>query len=63
VTSTTIAGQQAWHGGPDSHGTYGSLVNPGVIDVEVYGNSIAQTDRIMTNILQQLSDNSQTAAA
>ncbi len=63
VTSTTIAGQPAWHGGPDSHGAYGTLVNPGVIDLEVYGNSIAQTDRIMTDILQPLSGNSQTTAA
>jgi hypothetical protein len=63
VTMTTIAGQPAWHGGPDSHGNYGTLANPGVIDVEVYGDSIAQTDRIMTNILQPLSGNSQTTAA
>jgi hypothetical protein len=37
VTSTMIAGQPAWHGGPDNHGTYGTLANPGVVDVEVYG--------------------------
>ncbi len=63
VTMTTIAGQPAWHGGPGSHGSYGTLGNPGVIDLEVYGDSIAQTDRIMSDILQPLSGNSQTTAA
>lgn len=59
----TLAGQPAWHGGPDSDGVYGTMTKVGIIDLEVYGDSTAQTDQIMTNILRPLLARSNTAAA
>lgn len=50
----TLAGQTAWHGGPDSDGIYGTVAAVGTIDLEVYGDSTAETDKIMTAILQTL---------
>jgi hypothetical protein len=50
----TIAGQRAWHGGPDSYHTYVTVVNMGHLDLEVFGTSTAQTDKVMTKILTTL---------
>ena len=50
----TIAGQRAWHGGPDSYGTYVTVVDMGQLDLEVIGTSTAQTDQMMTKILAAL---------
>ena len=50
----TIAGQRAWHGGPDSYNSYATVVNIGQLDLEVFGTSTAQTDQIMTKILTTL---------
>lgn len=53
-----IAGWTAWHGGPDSYGSYLTAVtmgsNLGSLDLEVWGTSTAQTDQIMTKILTTL---------
>lgn len=50
----TIAGQRAWHGGPDSYGTYVTVVDTGQLDLEVIGTSTARTDQMMTKILAAL---------
>lgn len=53
-----IAGWTAWHGGPDSYGSYLTAVtmgsNMGSLDLEVWGASAAQTDQVMTKILTTL---------
>jgi hypothetical protein len=59
----TLAGQPAWHGGPAPEGFYGTMTKAGAIDLEVYGDSTAQTDQIMTNILNKLLARSNAAAA
>jgi len=54
TTMIMIGGRPAWHGGPDNHGSYGTLIRVGIIDLEVYGDSTAQTDRIIRTILRPL---------
>jgi hypothetical protein len=51
----TIAGHAAWHGGPSpKYGDYGTAMQVGPYLVVVYGDSLGQTDQIMTKIVTTL---------
>ncbi len=51
----TIAGRIAWHGGPSQEeGSYVTMMQVGAYVVEVYGDSLAETDQIMTKIVSTL---------
>ena len=49
ASRVTIAGRTAWHGGPSpEYGDYGTMMQVGSYVVEAYGDSLEQTDQIMT---------------
>jgi hypothetical protein len=54
ASGVILAEQSAWHGGPDADGVYGTVYTTDVLDIEVFGESLAETDRIMTGILRAL---------
>lgn len=54
ASPVTIAGYRGWHGGPDSSGAYGTLVQVGTLELAAYGDSTAQTDQVLTKIVDTL---------
>ncbi len=64
ATRVTIAGRIAWHGGPSQEfGSYVTMMQVGPYVVEVYGDSLAETDQIMTKIVSTLLGPSMSAPA